>query len=111
MSVVGDSDPQHEAAAADKALVDQVIADMRANFERWEDLVAAQDAVTFEADLGDIYAVVDHNGRLRELALAPDVMSSYTYIELQARLNAVIEALRKEVTDDFERNFGGGLVE
>ena len=102
------NDPVREAAAADKALVDQTLADLKANFEKWEAVLAAQESVTFTADLGDIYAVCNSDGRLTELALAPDVMSSYTVGELMTRLNSVFEALRKEAQADFDQHYGGG---
>lgn len=114
MSVVeeeSDDDPVRAAAAEDKAFVKGLIADLRANFEKWEDLLAAQESITFEADLGDVVAVVNQDGRLIHFALARDVMSSYTYIELQARLNAVFEALRNEVREDFERTYGNGVIQ
>lgn len=99
------------SAAADKAKVDRTLDDLREGFERWEELLEAQSQIRFEADLGDVYAVCDIDGRLTELALAPDVMSSYTYIELQARINAVMEELRKAVVAEFHANYGGGHIE
>ena len=65
-----------EGATTDKALVEGVLADLTANLEKWEAVLAAQQSVTFTADWGDIYAVCNADGRLMELALAPDVMSS-----------------------------------
>jgi len=106
------SDEVRAAAAADKAEVDAAVEDLRANFERWEELLEAQSQVMFEADLGDVYAACNIDGRLKEFALAPDAMSAYTYIELQARINAVLEELRKAVIAEFEANYpGGGFVE
>jgi hypothetical protein len=98
-------------AAGDKALVDQVLADLKANFEKWEAVLAAQESVTFTADVGDVYAVCNSDGRLTGLSLAPHVMTSYTCRELMDRLNMVFEALREEAQADFDRNYGGGIVE
>ncbi len=111
MAEVFGTDAVRPGAAADKAVVDQVLADLKANFEKWEAVLAAQQSVTFAADLGDIYAVCNSDGRLTELALAPDVMSSYTHHELMDRLNSVFEALRDEAQADYNRNYGGGIVD
>ena len=73
-------------------------------------VLAAQESVTFTADWGDIYAMCNSDGQLMELALAPDVMSTYTYRELTDRLNSVFEALRKEAQADFDQNYDGGVV-
>ena len=56
-------------AAADKALVDQVLSELKANFEKWEAVLAAQESVTYTADVGDIYAVCNSDGRLTGLSL------------------------------------------
>ena len=101
----------HEGAAADRAFVDSLMGDISTNLQRWADQLAAQAPVTYEADLGDVYAVVDRDGRLVELALSPDVMSAYTSVQLTARINAVIEALREQVRADAEHIFGGGRLE
>ncbi|GAT07618.1 DUF2710 family protein [Mycolicibacterium novocastrense] len=106
-----DDDPVRHGAAADKAFVDQTLAELRENAEKWEDFLAAQELETFTADLGDIYAMCDLDGQLLDLKMAADVMTSYTYIELQARLNAVFEALRKEAQAEFKRTYGEGSVE
>lgn len=98
------------AAAADKAEVDATVKAMRDGFERWEALIDTMASEVFEADLGDIYAACNADGQLQEFGLSADVMSSYTYIELQARINAVLEELRKLVIAEFEAN-GGGYVE
>ncbi|WP_120313490.1 DUF2710 family protein [Mycobacterium alsense] len=108
---VSGTDAVRPDAAADKALVDQVLADLKANFEKWEAVLAAQEAVTFTADVGDIYAVCNSDGRLTGLSLAPHVTTSYTCRELVDRLNMVFEALRQEAQADFDRNYGGGIVE
>lgn len=100
-----------EGHAQDKALVDQVLADLKANFEKWEAVLAAQESVTYTADVGDVYAVCNSDGRLTGLSLAPHVMTSYTSRELADRLNMVFEALREEAQADFDRNYGGGTVE
>jgi hypothetical protein len=105
------SDPARPDAATDKALVDQVLADLKANFEKWEAVLAAQESVTFTADVGDIYATCNSDGRLTGLSLASHVMTSYTCRELMDRLNMVFEALREEAQADFSRNYGGGVVE
>ncbi|MCV7103210.1 DUF2710 family protein [Mycobacterium palustre] len=97
--------------ATDKELVDQVLADLKENFEKWEAVLAAQQSVTFTADVGDIYAVCNSDGRLTGLSLAPHVTTSYTCRELMDRLNMVFEALREEAQADFDRNYGGGVVD
>jgi Protein of unknown function (DUF2710) len=100
-----------DGATSDRELVEQVLCGLTANLEKWEAVLAAQESVTFTADWGDIYAVCNSDGRLMELALARDVMSSYTGGELTDRLNSVFEALRKEVQADFDQNYDGGIVE
>jgi hypothetical protein len=100
-----------DGATSDKALVEQVLADLTSNLEKWEAVLAAQESVTFTADWGDIYAVCNADGRLMELALAPDVMSSYTDRELTDRLNSAFEALRKEAEADFDQNYDGGVID
>jgi Protein of unknown function (DUF2710) len=97
--------------ATDKEMVDQVLADLKENFEKWEAVLAAQQSVTFTADVGDIYAVCNSDGRLTGLSLAPHVTTSYTCRELMDRLNMVFEALREEAQADFDRNYGGGVVD
>lgn len=99
------------STSEDKALVDQVLADLKTNFEKWEAVLDAQQSVTFAADVGDIYAVCNSDGRLTELALAPDVMSSYTHSELMDRLNSVFDALRSEAEAEYRRNYGEGIVD
>ena len=108
---VSDTDAVRPDAAADKAVVDQVLADLKANFEKWEEVLAAQESVTYTADVGDVYAVCNSDGRLTGLSLAPHVMTSYTCRELMDRLNMVFEALRQEAQADFNRNYGGGTVD
>lgn len=108
---VSGTDAVRPDAAADKALVDQVLSELKANFEKWEAVLAAQESVTYTADVGDIYAVCNSDGRLTGLSLAPHVMTSYTCHELMDRLNMVFEALREEAQADFNRNYGGGTVE
>lgn len=108
---VSGTDAVRPGAATDKAVVDQVLADLKANFEKWEAVLAAQEAVTFTADVGDIYAVCNSDGRLTGLSLAPHVTTSYTCRELMDRLNMVFEALREEAQTDFDRNYGGGIVD
>ncbi|ORA70890.1 hypothetical protein BST25_18075 [Mycobacterium heidelbergense] len=105
------TDAVRSGVAGDKALVDQVLADLKANFEKWEAVLAAQESVTFTADVGDVYAVCNSDGRLTGLSLAPHVMTSYTSRELMDRLNMVFEALREEAQADFDRNYGGGVVD
>lgn len=104
------NDPVRAAAASDKAFVDQVLSELREHAEQWEKLLAAQESVRFTADLGDVYAVCDQDGRLVEFALAPDVITSYTASELMDRLNAAFDALRHEVMAEFERNYGDGRI-
>lgn len=113
VSVVEDSgqEPLSAAAAADKAVVDEALARLSASLEKWETLLAEQDRETFEADLGDVTGVVNGDGRLIEFALAADVMSSYTYAELQDRINVLLEALREAVAEDYESRYGSGGVE
>jgi hypothetical protein len=104
-------DAVRRGAAQDKALVEEVLADLTANLEKWEAVLAAQQSVTFTADWGDIYAVCNSDGRLTELALAPDVLSSYTSGELTDRLNSALEALRKEAHAEFDRSYDGGIID
>ncbi|WP_414686149.1 DUF2710 family protein [Mycobacterium sp.] len=111
MPEVSGADAVRPDAGSDKALVDQVLADLKTNFEKWEAVLAAQESVTFTADVGDVYAVCNSDGRLTGLSLAPHVMASYTCRELMDRLNMVFEALREEAQADFDQNYGGGIVE
>lgn len=101
-------DPLSAAAAADKAIVDEALALMKASAEKWEAILAEQDATTFEATLGDVAGVVNIDGRLIELSLAPDVMTTYTHPELQDRINTLLGALHQAVLDDYETRYGSG---
>lgn len=103
------SDPVSAAAAEDNEHVERVMAEMKATYEQWEELLEAQGAITFEADFGDIYALVNQDGRLLQLSFAADVMSSYTFIELQARVNALIGVLADAVYEEHHNTFGGIL--
>jgi len=47
---VSDTDAVRPDAAGDKALVDQVLADLKANFEKWEEVLAAQESLTYTAE-------------------------------------------------------------
>lgn len=112
VSVVEESgrEPLSAGAAEDKAIVEATLAQLHAGFEKWETLLAERDRATFYADLGDVTGVANVDGRLIEFALAADVMSTYTYSELQDRINMLLQALREAVAEEFESH-GSGAVE
>jgi hypothetical protein len=94
----------------DRALVDDVLRELNAAADRWEQLVAEAEKVTYSVDLGDIHAVANSDGRLLELVLHPRVTADYTHGELADRLNAAFAALRQEARADNEARYGNGLV-
>lgn len=104
----GREDPWLAAAAADKALVDETLDQIKASVDKWEAILAEMEASTFEASLGDVAGVVNSDGRLIEFSLAPDVMSTYTYTELQDRINTLLGALHQAVLDDYAERWGSG---
>lgn len=94
----------------DRALVDDVLRELNAAADRWEQLVAEAEKVTYSVDLGDIHAVANSDGRLLELVLHPRVTAEYTHGELADRLNAAFAALREEARADNAARYGNGLV-
>ena len=97
------------AKLSEKDLVESVLRDLSEAADRWEELVAEAETVTYSVDLGDIRAVANSDGRLVDLTLHPDVMTGYTHGELAERLNVVISALREEAKNENEARYGGGL--
>ena len=93
----------------DKALVGRVLRDLDEAAQRWEAILAEAGQVRFAADLGDIRAVADSDGRLVELTLQPSVTTDYSHVELAQRLNAAFEALREDVIADYRARYGGIL--
>jgi len=98
-----------EGVRDDKALVDDVLRELREAADKWEALVAEAERISYSVDLGDIRAIVNSDGRLVELTLDPDAMSSYTHYELAERLNAAFAALREEALADNAARYGGPL--
>jgi DNA-binding protein YbaB len=102
--VSGSDGPQ-----GDKALVEAVLRELREAADKWELLVAEAERTTYSADLGDVRAVVNSDGRLIELILDPRVMGDYSHSELADRLNTAFAALREEAEADNAARYGGGL--
>lgn len=98
-----------DGARGDKALVDEVLRELREAADKWELLVAEAEMTTYSVDLGDVYAAVNSDGRLIELTLHPAVMTDYSHGELADRLNSAFAALREEAAADNAARYGGGL--
>lgn len=94
---------------SDNDLVDSVLRDLAEAADRWEALVAQAETVTYTADMGDIQAVADSDGKLINLALQPGVTGHYTHNELAERMNTAFAALRAEVEEDYQARYGGEL--
>lgn len=103
------SGPGGRAEVSDKELVEAVLRDLSEAADRWEALVAEAESVTYSVDLGDVYAVVNCDGRLIELRLQPGVVTDYSHDELAQRLNVAIAALRDEAEADYRERYGGGV--
>lgn len=94
-------------SAADR--VNAVLWELEQAAQRWEELLTQAQGTTYSVDLGDVYAVANADGALIELNLQPGVVTDYTHRELTDRLNLVLSALRDEVYNDFEAQYGGQL--
>jgi hypothetical protein len=103
------SGPDSRAELSDKDLVESVLRDLREAAERWEELVAEAESITYSVDLGDVHAVANSDGRLIELTLHPAVVTDYTRSELTDRLNLAFTALREEADADYAERYGGGV--
>lgn len=93
----------------DRALVEAVLADLNAAADRWEALVSEAEHITYTADLGDVRAVVNADGRLLELVLGAHTVTEYTHDELADRINSVFAALRDEAYADNLARYGSEL--
>jgi len=94
---------------SDKDLVESVLRELDEGADRWEALLAKAESTTYTVDMGDIRAVANSDGKLVDLTLHPNVVTSYSHGELAERMNAAFEALRDEVQRDYRNRFGGGL--
>lgn len=94
---------------SDAELVDAVLRDLAEAADRWEALVAQAETVTYTADMGDIRAVANADGKLVDLVLHPRVATDYSHAELADRLNTAFAALRAEVEEDYRARYGGEL--
>lgn len=94
---------------SDKALVDDILRELSAAADKWEELVAQAETISYSVDLGDIHATANSDGKLVELTLNPGVMAEYTHGELADRLNAAFAALRQEAEADNAARYGGRL--
>lgn len=94
---------------SDKDLVESVMRELDEAAERWEALLAKAESTTYTVDMGDIHAVANSDGKLIDLTLHPNVVTSYSHGELAERMNAAFAALRDEVQRDYRNRFGGGL--
>ncbi len=108
MDILGNVSGSREAQS-DKALVDVVLRELREAADKWELLVAEAEKITYSVDLGDIYVVVNSDGKLVELILDPRAMTDYSHGELADRLNSAFAALRDEAEADNQTRYGGGL--
>jgi hypothetical protein len=98
-----------DSGRSDKALVDDILRELREAADKWETLVADAERITYTVDLGDIHATVNSDGKLVELILDPQVMTDYTHGELADRLNVAFSALRHEAETDNAARYGGRL--
>ncbi len=98
-----------DGAREDAALVDAVLRELRDAADKWELLVAEAESTTYTADLGDVRAVANADGRLIELSLGARVTTEYTHGDLTDRLNTVFGALRAEAEADNAARYGGEL--
>ncbi|MCV7226214.1 DUF2710 family protein [Mycolicibacterium komossense] len=98
-----------DGGRSDKALVDEILRELRAAADKWEALVAEAERITYSVDLGDIHATANSDGKLVELTLNPRVMTDYSHGELAERLNAAFGALRQEAETDNAERYGGRL--
>ena len=94
---------------SDKDLVESVLRELDEAADRWEALLAKAESTTYTVDMGDIHAVANSDGKLIDLTLHPNVVTSYSHGELAERMNAAFAALRDEVQRDSRNRFGGGL--
>jgi hypothetical protein len=94
---------------SDKDLVESVLRELDEAADRWEALLAKAESTTYTVDMGDIHAVANSDGKLIDLTLHPNVVTSYSHGELAERMNAAFAALRDEVQRDYRNRFGGGL--
>jgi hypothetical protein len=94
---------------SERDLVESVLRDLAEAADRWEALLAEAETVTYSADMGDIRAVANSDGKLIDLVLASEVTADYTHGELAVRLNTAFAALRAEVEDDYLTRYGGEL--
>lgn len=101
--------PGSRAKLSDKDLVEAVLRELSEAADKWEQLVAEAETITYSVDLGDIRAVANSDGRLVELTLHPSVMTGYTHGELADRLNTAIAALREEAETENAARYGKGV--
>jgi hypothetical protein len=94
---------------SDKDIVESVLRELDEAADRWEALLAKAQSTTYTVDMGDIHAVANSDGKLIDLTLHPNVVTSYSHGELAERMNAAFAALRDEVQRDYRNRFGGGL--
>ncbi|MBY0441435.1 MAG: DUF2710 domain-containing protein [Mycobacteriaceae bacterium] len=94
---------------SDTDLVESVLRDLSDAADKWETLIAQTEAIAYSVDAGDVQAAVNSDGRLIELTLHPDVLTSYTHAQLADRVNLVIAALREEATAENHARYGGAL--
>jgi hypothetical protein len=69
--------------------------------DRLEAKIADEQGDHFEAAYGGVEAVGDRDGGLESLWLSPDLMS-YSYLELERRLNTTFTSLREAALDAAE---------
>ena len=94
---------------SDKDLVESVLRELDEAADRWEALLAKAESTTYTVNMGDIHAVANSDGKLIDLTLHPNVVTSYSHGELAERMNMAFEALRDEVQRDYRNRFGGEL--
>jgi len=94
---------------SDKDRVESVLRELDEAADRWEALLAKAESTTYTVNMGDIHAVANSDGKLIDLTLHPNVVTSYSHGELAERMNVAFAALRDEVQRDYRNRFGGGL--
>ena len=75
--------------------------ELESAYERWEAKIGDEQGDHFEVSYGGVEAVADRDGWLESLWLSPDLMS-YSYLELERRLNRAFTSLRDAALDAAE---------
>lgn len=84
--------------------VRRLLNDLEEASSRHEAELAERERERLEASYGGVEALADRNGKLLGLWVSADLMA-HPYMEVERRLNVVIDSLRESLDDDGD--FGG----